>query len=233
MTASGSNLVVSRDEGVVTVVLDWAGHAGPIGADLADRLTDLLIEIATDTEARALVITGSGDVFATGRDDLPEIARLVSVLRAFPLVTVAAVQRVCIGAGLAVALACRHRLLANDAVLCATPGTGSGGTARELVYDEIGPDAGQRLLSLGAVDSAVLVAWGVDAVIVPGSDVLSSAQEVAIRGSAPAGGRVTGVEASPDPAVPMRKAAVRRSVPARNVWPARQPLDATSTGSIR
>lgn len=224
MTATGVNLAVSRDEGVVTVVLDWAGHAGPIDAELADRMTDLLIELATDTSVRAVVITGTGDVFATGRDDLPEVARLVAVLQAVPFVAVAAVQRVCIGAGLAIALACRHRVLASDAVVCATPGTGSRGSARALVYDEIGPDAGQRLLGLGAVEPAVFVSWGVEASIVPGHLLLARAQETALRGAAAAGTCTT---------LPPRKAPVRRFTPPRNVWGIEQPLDSTTSGGAR
>ncbi|KRA30005.1 hypothetical protein ASD81_20160 [Nocardioides sp. Root614] len=218
------NLAVSRDEGVVTVALDWSGHAGPIDARLADRLTDLLIELATDPAVRAVVITGTGDVFATGRDDLPEVARLVAVLQAVPFVTVAAVQRVCIGAGLALALACRHRVIAGDAVLCATPGTGSRGTARALVYDEIGPDAGQRMLGLGAVEPAALVAWGVAATIVPGHLLLARAQETALRGTPPAGICTT---------MPPRKAPSRRATAPRNVWPIEQPFDSTISGGVR
>ncbi|WP_162261052.1 MULTISPECIES: enoyl-CoA hydratase/isomerase family protein [unclassified Nocardioides] len=196
-----------RDSGVVTVVMNWAGHRGVLGPELAVELAGLLLEIAAETDAKAVVITGVGDVFAAGRDDLLEVELLIDVVRRHPLPMVAAVQRACIGAGLALALACDLRFVAADAILCPTPGAGKRGAARDLLVEEVGTDAAQRLLGLGAVEPRALVEWGVNARIVPTSDVLGFAQEAA--------------SAAPErPASPSRGAlASRRRGSLRSVWP--------------
>lgn len=206
MTSTTSNFVITRDSGVVTVMMHWAEQRGVLGPEVAVELSGLLLEIASEPDAKAIVVTGAGDVFAAGRDDLLEIELLVDVVRRHPLPVIAAVPRACIGAGLALALACCERFVAMDAILCPTPGSGKRGAARELLVAEVGPDAAHRLLGLGAVEPRDLVEWGVNARIVPASDVLAHAQEAAY-------------------AAPDRLAAARRTAPAsrrrgslRSVW---------------
>lgn len=179
MTSTSTNLAVSRSAGVVTVVMSWSGQRGVLGPEIAVELAGLLLEVAADPGAGAVVLTGAGDVFAAGRDDLPEIDLLVDVIRRHPVPVVAAVQRACIGAGLAVALACRRRFVADDAILCPTPGAADRGAARQLLLEELGPDVARRLLSSGVVGATSLADWGVDVQVVPAGDVLALAQEEA------------------------------------------------------
>ncbi|KRB80114.1 hypothetical protein ASE01_01010 [Nocardioides sp. Root190] len=184
MTSRSNDLAVSRSAGVVTVVMNWSGQRGVLGPELAVELSGVLLEVAADSAARAVVLSGVDDLFAAGRDDLPEIELLVDVITRHPVPVIAAVQRACIGAGLALALACPRRYVAHDAILCPTPGASDRGAARQLLFEEVGPEVGRRLLSSGVIDPASLAEWGVDVRVVPAGDVLALAQEDAYAVSA-------------------------------------------------
>lgn len=207
MTPISTTLAVSRSAGVVTVVMDWSGRCGVLGPEVAVELAGMLRRIAVDPRTGAVVLTGVGHVFAAGRDDLPEIDLLAEVIRRSPVPVVAAVQRVCIGAGLAVALACPRRFVAHDAILCPTPGAADRGAAHRLLLEDLGLDAARRLTSSGVMNAAILVEWGVDVQVVPAEDLLALAQEEAYALRA----RAVNSSPSPRPPSPQRRRA-RRTV---------------------
>jgi enoyl-CoA hydratase/carnithine racemase len=112
-------------------------------------LTEAVAELASQSEARPLVITGNHRFFSAGAD-LDEITaltgpaayefaamgqRLMNTIATFPVATFAAVEGYCMGGGLDLALACRHRVAGPNAVFGhrgAALGliTGWGGTQR-------------------------------------------------------------------------------------------------------
>jgi enoyl-CoA hydratase/carnithine racemase len=111
-------------------------------------LTTLIEELTTEPVSR-LIITGNAHFFSAGAD-LNEIAalsgpeafrfarmgqHLMNAIEAFPGPTIAAVQGYCMGGGLDLALACRHRIAGTHALFGhrgAAIGliTGWGGTQR-------------------------------------------------------------------------------------------------------
>src|SRR5512141_2525392 len=112
-------------------------------------LTSAIAELASEVQPRPLVITGNHRFFSAGAD-LDEITaltgpaayefaamgqRLMNTVANFPKATYAAVEGYCMGGGLDLALACRHRVAGAHAVFGhrgAALGliTGWGGTQR-------------------------------------------------------------------------------------------------------
>jgi enoyl-CoA hydratase/carnithine racemase len=112
-------------------------------------LTSAIAELSAEEEVKPLIITGNHRFFSAGAD-LDEITtltgpaayefaamgqRLMNTVAGFPAATFAAVEGYCMGGGLDLALACRHRVAGPHAVFGhrgAALGliTGWGGTQR-------------------------------------------------------------------------------------------------------
>jgi enoyl-CoA hydratase/carnithine racemase len=93
-------------------------------------LTSAIAELGAEQEIQPLIITGNHRFFSAGAD-LDEIAaltgptayefaaigqRLMNIVAAYPAATFAAVEGYCMGGGLDLALACRHRVAGPHAV---------------------------------------------------------------------------------------------------------------------
>jgi enoyl-CoA hydratase/carnithine racemase len=112
-------------------------------------LTEAVAQLAGEREPKPLIITGNHRFFSAGAD-LDEITaltgptayefaamgqRLMNMVAAYPAATFAAVEGYCMGGGLDLALACRHRVAGPHAIFGhrgAALGliTGWGGTQR-------------------------------------------------------------------------------------------------------
>lgn len=121
----------------------------PLSIEVLEQLSELVDDVEKSDDVDRMIFTGAGNVFASGAD-LREIAnigpdnsrefavrgqnlmRRISELR---IKTIAAVNGVCFGGALDLALACDYRIASRDA-LFAHPGadlgiiTGWGGTQR-------------------------------------------------------------------------------------------------------
>jgi len=145
----------------------------------------MIDSIRPDNDVKTLIFTGTGDVFASGAD-LREIAALTSeTAREFAnrgqslmnkitdmsIDTIAAINGYCFGGALDLALACKHRIAAQEAVF-SHPGvglgiiTGWGGTQRlprligqanalEMLFSAGRISAG-RALQIGLIDEVVV-----------------------------------------------------------------------------
>ncbi|MGN6781550.1 MAG: enoyl-CoA hydratase-related protein [Marmoricola sp.] len=119
---STADLQIRRTPGVVEVVFDRPERRNAFTAAMYDDLRRLTEELAADTGTRVLVLRGAGGkAFAAGNEigDFLErdavayeewIRELLVALYELPQVTVAAVDGVCVGGGLAVATHCDIRL---------------------------------------------------------------------------------------------------------------------------
>lgn len=129
-----SDILVDRQDGVVTVTLNRPEKKNALTSAMFRRLRDLFLEVGDDREARVLVITGAGDAFSSGADLTdPEAAgkitggrgsgltwmRLVEqaalLLHELPKPTIAAVNGVAAGASLNMALGCDLVVASEDA----------------------------------------------------------------------------------------------------------------------
>ena len=155
----------------------------PLSIEIVNELSRVVAEIET-REVEALVFTGTGDVFASGAD-LREIADvkaeaaaefarrgqdLMARVAALSVDTIAAVNGICFGGALDLALAC-HKRIASPAATFSHPGatlgiiTGWGGTQRlprligearalEMFYTAKRVDAAEAF-AIGLVDRIV------------------------------------------------------------------------------
>jgi len=121
---------IERDGGVATVVLDDAPN-NAISLAMVDSLERLVAELGDDAGVRAIIITGSGDrAFSVGAN-IKEfgvaiesiglerfIAQRLAVIAAIENLgkpVIAAINGLCIGGGLELALGCHFRLASRGA----------------------------------------------------------------------------------------------------------------------
>lgn len=120
--ATTAELRVERSDGVVEVTFDRPHRHNAFTRDMYASLRSLCEELREDTGTHVLVLRGAGGrAFAAGNEisDFLEqdavayedwIRELLEMLFALPQVTVAVVDGVCVGGGLAVATHCDLRL---------------------------------------------------------------------------------------------------------------------------
>lgn len=116
------DLRVTRDGGVVRVVFDRPERHNAFTRAMYEDVRDLCDDLRSDTEARVVVLRGAGGrAFAAGNEitDFVEadavayeawIRSMLQGIFDLPQVTVAAVDGVCVGGGLAVATHCDLRV---------------------------------------------------------------------------------------------------------------------------
>ncbi|WP_067489103.1 enoyl-CoA hydratase-related protein [Nocardia ignorata] len=160
-----------RDDGVRVLELDDADKRNAIGPVMREELLSVAAELANDTEARSLVVTGTGTSFCAGADLIAlfdaEDATPAQIrerqlsyydsflwLRELPYPTVAAVQGHAIGAGLNFALACDVVIAGPAARFGATfarLGLHPGGGCTWFLTERLGGGRALHTLLLGAV----------------------------------------------------------------------------------
>ncbi len=163
-------------------------------ADLRDRLR----ELATDTEARVLVLTGAGDrAFAAGADikEMTEMTVLeghawgtlghecARLLESMPKPTLAAVNGFALGGGCELALGCDIRYASENAKfgqpeinLAIIPGW--GGTQR--LARAIGPALAKDLILTGrTIDAEEALRVGLVSAVYPSEELLDRVLEIA------------------------------------------------------
>lgn len=170
---------VTRDErGVFTLEIHDAKSLNILGSAVTLSLTEALQWIAGQSDARAVVIRGSGQRAFIGGADIHEMAELdpreargfITRLRdlcdavaAIPVPTIARIQGFCLGAGMEAAAACDIRLGSDDAVF-GLPEVRVGIPSvihAVLLPALIGPGATSWLLLTGErVDAEQALRWG-------------------------------------------------------------------------
>ena len=123
---------VSNHDGVVVVTIDRPDALNALNRETLSELRDRLRELAADTTARVLVLTGAGDrAFAAGADikEMTEMGVLEGhtwgslghecgrLLESMPKPTLAAVNGLALGGGCELALACDIRYASSRAKL--------------------------------------------------------------------------------------------------------------------
>ncbi|RSN04965.1 enoyl-CoA hydratase [Nonomuraea sp. WAC 01424] len=196
-------VLLEHDGGVAVVTLHRPERRNALDAACKNALRRALEEVADDDSVRAVLLTGAGGAFCVGQDlaehaealradpghafDTVEAdyAPVVRLLATMGKPVVAAVEGACVGAGLALALACDLRVLAEDAVL-ATAFTGVGLTCDSglsvTLTRAVGELRAKELVLLGEPFSgAQAAAWGISARVVPHTEVAVAGRELAAR----------------------------------------------------
>lgn len=196
-----TSVTVERDGAVAVLTLNRPDRRNALDAGMKTVLRRALEEAASDDAVRAVLLTGAGSAFCVGQDlaehaaalradaahafdtveeDYAPIIRLVATMGK-PVV--AAVNGTCVGAGLALALACDLRVLAEEAVF-ATAFTGIGLTCDSglstTLTRAVGEARAKELVLLGESFTAQqAVAWGISGRVVPRADVGMAGRELA------------------------------------------------------
>ncbi len=221
-TATGLVLFEVVDH-VATVTLNDPRRRNAMTPELGDALAAAVASLQSNSDVRAVVLTGAGDAFSGG-GDLKMLERLRTArfmeARAFMLEfyarylsvtgiavpTIAAVRGAAIGAGLCVALACDLCVVDADAKLAlnfAQLGLHPGMGATYLLPRRVGAQRAAELLLTGRRFNGVEAAQiGVALEAVPAGDVLARAQAMAgqIARNAPLAVRALKASLGLDPA---------------------------------
>jgi len=171
-----------KTDGLWTATIDRPDKANSLTGEMLEALAEFAEAAAT--EARALVITGTGKVFSDGADldearaglaTSPLWERLSGAIAAAPCLTIAALNGTLAGGAFGMALACDIRLAVPGAKffypvmkLGFLPQPSDPGRLATLV----GPARTKMILMAGqkiAADEAL--AWGLIDRIVPGDDM--------------------------------------------------------------
>ena len=194
-------VAVERDGAVAVVTLDRPKRRNALDAAAKTGLRRALEDVASDDAVRAVLLTGAGEAFCVGQDLAEHAAALhADPARAFatveedytPIVrllatmgkpVVAGVNGTCVGAGLALALACDLRVFAEESVL-ATAFTAIGLTCdsglSSTLARAVGASRARELVLLGESFSArQAVAWGISGRVVPRAEVGTASRELA------------------------------------------------------
>ncbi len=170
---AGGALQLEIDGPVATAILNRPHARNALNVAMWRAFPQLLSELAPRREVRALVVRGADGHFASGADigEFDEVfadhasalayGRLLetatAALAAFDRPVVAVIEGYCIGAGLAVALACDLRIATADARLGAPPAKlgliYSLADTRRLVQ-AVGASAAKAILFTAALRSA-------------------------------------------------------------------------------
>ncbi len=194
---TGGGVCVELTGAVATILLEPVDRATALDSCTRAQLLLALDRVASDARVRAVVLSGGGHDFCDGHDleeyarrlardphlGLREIeaqtAQVVHALAAVPQPVIAAVRGRCVGEGLALALACDLRVLADDTVLRTSTsviGASCGGVLRSTLAPWVGEERARELLLSGRRFSArEAVEWGLVAEVVPTSHVLDLA----------------------------------------------------------
>ncbi|MEV1242406.1 enoyl-CoA hydratase/isomerase family protein [Nonomuraea sp. NPDC050022] len=196
-------VTVERDGAVAVLTLNRPDRRNALDAGMKTALRRALEEAASDDAVRAVLLTGAGSAFCVGQDLAEHAAALrADAAHAFDTVeedyapiirllatmgkpVVAVVNGTCVGAGLALALACDLRVLAEEAVF-ATAFTGIGLTCDSglstTLTRSVGEARSKELVLLGESFTAQqAVAWGISGRVVSRADVGTAGRELAAR----------------------------------------------------
>lgn len=194
-------VLVSADESrVVTLTLNRAGQRNALNRDTVRALNEAL-DWAVEEEMRAVVITGAPPAFSAGGDlrgyqdlyrdaedfkaFLREFHEVNEKLETSTLLSVAAVNGVCVAGGLELVLACDLVVVARSArVGDAHIGTwqlpGAGGSQR--LVRQAGVGVAKRLLLTGALlDAEDAVACGIATMVADDEEIVDQAVALARR----------------------------------------------------
>ena len=182
------SLVLSVDGPIAEVWLNRPEKRNAIDRAMWRDLPGLLATVVARRETRALILRGSGGAFAAGADIaefddvfadvasteryLDDMIAATHALSSLPIPVIALIEGLCIGAGVAVALACDMRFAAADARFAVTPaklGLVYSLTDTNRLVDAIGLSAARDLLFSGrTIDAEAALGMGlVDAVFAP------------------------------------------------------------------
>ncbi|MGY6269479.1 enoyl-CoA hydratase/isomerase family protein [Achromobacter denitrificans] len=213
---------------VATVTIDRGAKRNALTQDMVLRLTDIALEFQQDTSVACVVLSGNDAEFSAGID-LGDPARwkldgknalerralalrgtrLCKAWEDMPQITIAAVEGMNVGGGIALTLACDWRVMGRSAYLFVPEvqiGIPLGWQTIPRLVNLTGPARAKQIVLLGEKMSAdKALEWGVADFVVPDGEARAHAQELAGR-----------ISRMPDLAVRMSKQSINAYANALN-----------------
>jgi len=196
MTDAYSNIRYERIDALALITIDRADKLNAISLATLDELQSAVARAAADDAVRVIAITGAGDkAFASGSDlsevlhrDFkkalePIVQGLADQLERTPKPTIAAINGICMGGGLEVALGCDLRVATTNARFATPEGKlgiipGGGATAR--LPRIVGRGWGMEMLLMGEpIDATQALSIGLVTRVVEPAELLPEVQRMA------------------------------------------------------
>jgi enoyl-CoA hydratase len=184
-------LMVTRDGAVVSITLNNPDSGNRVDAVMAAELRGLCAELAADDGIRVVILTGSGAVFSTGRNEADDLGAIMEMqaarsIAALPVPVLAALNGDAADHGLELALAADLRLAAPRTRFWFSPPSAvsfpfDGGTQR--LPRLVGPGWARDMLLTGrqlTADEALGIGL-VNRVAAPGEDLLQMTRQLAAQ----------------------------------------------------
>lgn len=196
MTEVYENVLYALHGPMALITINRADKHNAISLATLDELQQAVRRAANDEAVRVITITGAGErAFASGSDlsevlhrDLgkalePIVQGLADQLERTPKPTIAAINGICMGGGLEVALGCDLRI-ASPTARFATPegklGIIPGGGATARLPRVVGRGWGMEMLLMGEpIDAERALQIGLITRIVPADELLAEARRMA------------------------------------------------------
>ena len=195
---------ITKRDGVAVVRFDRGGSLNAFDQDLIAELTDVAGRFREDYKTRAVVLTGRADSFAAGIDlkdpkrwnidhlsfeEQREIAfrggRLCRAWEEVPQPTIAAIEGMAVGAGVALAISCDWRVIAEDAFLYVPEirvGLNLSWNAMPRLLNLVGPARAKRIVILcERMKADHALDWGLVEEVAPKGGAVAKAKELAAR----------------------------------------------------
>ena len=190
------NIRYTIDGPMALITIDRADKRNAISLDTLDELQVAVAFAADDDAIRVITITGAGDVAFASGSDLSEVLHrdfkkalepivqgLAEQLERTPKPTIAAINGICMGGGLEVALGCDLRIATPNARFATPEGKlgiipGGGATAR--LPRIVGRGWGMEMLLMGdPIDAERALQIGLITRIVPPEELIAEARRMA------------------------------------------------------
>ena len=195
-------VTVERNGPVALVTFDRHKNLNAFDGQLILELTEVARSFHDDLDTRAVVLTGSKDYFSAGADleDLasrndPSICdlekrqtyyrgvRLCEAWEAMPQITIAAMEKIAVGAGVALPLACDWRVLGESCYLYVPEvkiGLNLQWGALPRLVNLVGPARAKRICILcERMDARTALDWGLAEEVAPDGEAAAKALELA------------------------------------------------------
>src|SRR5690606_31999787 len=221
-------ITVHRDGPIATVVIDRGEKRNALSQDMVLELTRIAQEFHDDTGTQCVILTGNDKEFSAGIDlgdparwNLEEKSfaerrhialrgtRMCKAWEDMPQITIAAIEGLNVGGGIALTLACDWRVMAQSAFLYVPEvqiGIPLGWQTVPRLVNLVGPARAKQIVLLGEKMSAEkALEWGVIDFIAPDGTAMQYAQELAQR-----------ISKMPDVAVRMSKQSINAYTNALN-----------------
>jgi enoyl-CoA hydratase/carnithine racemase len=193
---------ITREGPIAIVHFDRHKNLNAFDGQLIEELTVVARSFHDDLDTRAVVLTGSKDYFSAGAD-LQDLAsrndpsltdmekrqiyyrgvRLCEAWERMPQITIAAMERLAVGAGVALPLACDWRVMGESAYLYvpeAKIGLNLQWGALPRLVNLVGPARAKRICILcEKMDAATAKEWGLVEEVAPDGQALDVALRLA------------------------------------------------------